>query len=335
LKLIKGLLFALLFFFASYWWFPSARERRRILEVFSVAITAVSCLGILDFIVPLGLAAPSVEGRATGVLGDPNVLAGYLAVSAIVPLYLARMPELSATRRVLHLSAYGLAAVTVVLTLSRGGWLAMVAGHAVFFALTDRRLLVMGVVGLVVAATIAYPLLPDMVRERIEATLRPGQVVYQGQWASRVEASAGQRVTLWRVGFEIFQESPLWGRGLESVRILSPQYGAKYGLVQHRPPHNLFVKIIAEMGLIGLTVFSWLALTVLLYGWRLWRSESEERGLGAVFMASGAAFATSNLFAIVAFKSAVAICIWILIGLVGRASAESVATTVDPGRSLS
>jgi O-antigen ligase len=327
LKLVKGLLSASLFFFTSYWWFPTSRERRILLEAFSLGIAVVSGVAILEVATPLGPGEAITGGRATGVFRDPNAFAGYLAAFSLVPLYLTRVREIAVWRRMLHLSVYGLAAVTILLTLSRGGWVAMVLGHAAFFALTDRRFLVLELVALLAAATIAYPLLPEKVQDRVTTTVTPGVHVYQGRLASRLQASAGERVTLWRVGLEIFGESPLWGRGLESVRILSPQYGAKYGLVRHRPPHNLFVKILAETGLIGLLVFSWLALTVLLYAWRLW---SEERALGALFVGTATAFAVSNVFAIVAFQSLVSVYIWMLIGLVGRAVETVDATRTEP-----
>jgi tetratricopeptide (TPR) repeat protein len=80
------------------------------------------------------------------------------------------------------------------------------------------------------------------------------------------------RFEIWANAFNVFLSSPIWGNGPYSMRIL---YAAEASL----PPgfyagnaHNTVLQILAELGVIGLALVSWLVLLVLRTFVRTWKS---------------------------------------------------------------
>ena len=125
------------------------------------------------------------------------------------------MRDLSVFRRVLHGATYVLAFVAVVFSLSRGNWVALIAAHAVFFLLVSRPLFLAMVATTALLATVAFPLLPDVVRERIAYTHDAGGPVAYSVGGG-LEMSAALRVVFARIGWDMFRESPIWGHGYGS-----------------------------------------------------------------------------------------------------------------------
>lgn len=67
--------------------------------------------------------------------------------------------------------------------------------------------------------------------------------------------SATERPILWQGAIDIFKENPIWGSGSGSFQFIYPQYQTK--LLSNAPhPHNLFLKLLSENGIIVFTIFS-------------------------------------------------------------------------------
>jgi len=293
----KSITFSCLFFFTTYWWFAQASDRRRLLEALSIGVFISSVAGLVDLV--LGITLQGGEGRATGLQHDPNGLACALGGTMLVSLYLALFArELPRLRRTFHLVTYALAFVAVVLSLSRGNYLALVAGHLVFFALLSRRVFFAALLALALVSTVAFPLLPTVVRERIESTVAGGSG-FNVAGGAQLEASTAYRVVFAQVGLDMFRTSPLWGRGLNFFYFNTPEFSAKYGVLDYRDAHNIVIKMAVEMGMFGLAALAWLVWAVFRCGRRLWRADSDEFRIGAVMLASGthlliASFSTNS-----------------------------------------
>ena len=175
-------------------------------------------------------------------------------------------------------------------------------------------------IGLLLALTVAFPLLPYSVRDRIEETFRIRNTVFQAAGASYFETSAATRIVFYRIGGDMFLDSPIWGHGLGSFNLLTPEYGARYGMLQHKDPHSLITKLGTEMGLLGLGVFVWIAVLVVQLGRRLWREDEDESTLGPLLLAIGMALLVGNLvstsFIHIHLISAF---FWLLFGMAARA----------------
>ncbi|MFI5314383.1 MAG: O-antigen ligase family protein [Myxococcota bacterium] len=322
-KFWKSVTFSALLFFATYWWFSQAADRQRMLEALSVGILISAVAGVADFV--LGINA-ATAGRAAGLQVDPNDMGEAIGSMMFVPLYLAtRGHELSRLRRLFHAGVYASAFLAMVLSLSRGNWVALVVAHAVYLLLVSRPLLFAGTASLLLLATIAFPLLPSVVRERIEGTFAVGAntQVYQVPYAVGLEGSAAIRIVFAKIGADMFMQSPLWGNGLNSFYFRTPEFGAKYGVLETKDPHNLAVKLAAESGLIGIGALTWLVWAVFRCGRRLWRADTREYGLGAVLLAAGTHVLIASLSADSFLSSKqVSAYFWILFALCARAYVE-------------
>ena len=295
-KMWKSGTFPVIFFFVAYWWFARERDRSRMLEAVAIGVLISSLAGLADLVFKI-TSQGGMLGRAGGLQIDPNALGCSLGGAMFVPMYLAAYArDVSRWRRVLYGVTYGLAFVTAVLSLSRGNYVAMIIAHVVFFALVSRTLLVATLAGLLLVSTVAYPLLPENVRDRIEVTFRTG-TGYRVAGAANVEASTGYRIVLTRIAVDMIEESPLWGHGMNFFYFHVPKYGPKYGTFEVKDTHNMVLRIGVESGLIGLAVVGWLGAAVLLCGYRLWRSNSRERYLGPVLIAGATHVFVSNLSA--------------------------------------
>lgn len=64
------------------------------------------------------------------------------------------------------------------------------------------------------------------------------------------EGDVGSRVNIWRGGIEVFADHPLMGTGIGSFRTSFESY---FGIWMS--PHNLFLSVMVDLGLIGLCLF--------------------------------------------------------------------------------
>ncbi len=329
-KIWKSMTFTALLFFSAYWWFSEADDRQRMLQALCVGLFVSSVAGILDF--AFAINPNSIEGRATGFVGDPNAMAESIGSMMFVPLYLwIRGREISGSWRVFAAATYGLAAVAMVVSLSRGNWIAFAAAHAVFFAMVNRRVLVGAVVAGALVLTIGFPFLPEVVRERITVTTKSDRVVYQVPLALNLESSTASRVVFARIGLDMFERSPIWGNGLHAFNFRTPEFGAKYGVLIQKDPHNLAVKMAADAGLIGLAVLGWVIWAVFRCGRRLWRSTSPEYLLGAVLLAAATHVLVANMSATsFLYAKQISAQFWILFALAARAYVERDAEQEEP-----
>ncbi len=289
----KSLVFTALLFFPLYLWFGDPRDRRRLLEGVSLGLGLVAVFGLADAV--LKLSASAEEGRALGLFGDPNAMGQCLAAFSLIQLHLFTRREIPTYRRGFHLFLYTLSFASVVLSLSRSAWLALVLGHGVWLLYVNRKVLLLSATALLLVLTIAFPLVPGLLRERIEATFTSGNIVFAAPGASGFEASAASRIVFYRIGGQMFLDSPIWGHGLASFKLLTPKYGARYGMLKYKDPHSLLIKLGAETGVLGLGVFLWLAVVVVRTGRSLWRASSDEGALGALLLAVGATLLVGNL----------------------------------------
>lgn len=294
-KAVKSRVFTCLLFFIVYWSARDASKRQDLLEGVSIGLLSVAAFAVGETF--FGVRSPGE--RAEGLFGNANYTGDVLGIFLIVPLYLVRAGEMSRTRRLFHLAIYGLCAVSLILTLTRAGWVAAFAGHAIWFLYERKQVAVVAAVTVLACATIAYPLVPSIVRDRIEGSFGTGSKNYRLDGALgkvKLEGSATTRLVLYSIGFDIWKDSPLWGHGLDTFRYLAKPYGAKYGLIGGKTPHSLPLKLATETGLVGIAGLVWIGMTLLFTGLRIWRRKDPERMLGPFLIAVSVSALTVNLF---------------------------------------
>ena len=182
----------------------------------------------------------SADSRASGIVIDPNLYAGYLVL--IIPLVMAVGLSIR-SRWALAASAVALVAFTVALiaTLSRSGWIGVLVATVVLAVLLPKRRWSLAAVG----AGIALALLAGGMLGPITSRLG-GQT--DGPIAMLIS-----RWGVWTAAVAMAVEHPLFGVGVANFINYYPDYsGHGFGL-DHA--HNIFLNMLAERGLIGLGAF--------------------------------------------------------------------------------
>ena len=288
-KAVKSRIFTALLFFAVYWWAREPDQRRKLLVGISLAVLAVGTAAIVDFV--------ASGGRASGLFENSNYSGAFLGIFSIVPVYLVRCASPSRASRAIHAAVYVVGAIGLILTQSRAAWLAAFLGHTVWLLYETRQLLVLSASALLLVSTIAYPLVPDLVRSRIEQTFAGSSTTYlAGAERLGLDGSSGSRIVMYRIGFDLWLESPIWGHGLDSFRYMAGPAGLRYGFLSGKTAHSLPLKLATETGIIGLIALLHLAIAVFAIGRRAIRTGEPDRKLGVLLIAVGCATGACNMF---------------------------------------
>jgi O-antigen ligase len=203
--------------------------------------------------------ATASEGRLQGGGGDPNYLA-----AGLVPAIAFASALLSTTRdpvaRWTLAITIGLLGVGLAATQSRGGLVAALVALAAALLIYRRRLVSLAVLAVLAIAVASWFATSPGAWDRVTTD-------YDGGGTGRTE--------LWDVGWQIFEEHPVTGIGLNNFRNESNRYVRRPGnlefveLIAERPQvvHNAYLQVLVEAGVIGLVLFLALLLACLRAAW--------------------------------------------------------------------
>ena len=305
LPVLRSHLFGALLFFVAAWSLRAWRDVATALTGVSVAIVLVGGLATVQHLTgaatDIGFITSTGElvTRATGGLGHPNQLGGFLVL--LLPFSVAAAVG-DRPRRLLHLAAVGLAVAGVYASFSRGALLGMLAMP--FLALRWRTVLLVAppvVVVLLVSA-------PALVQDR-----------FSGGDSENV---AG-RTDIWTAATAIWQERPLAGAGLASfpaayaeVALPGKQFLPDTRFVPPPHAHNLLLQLLSEQGLIGATAFAAVAGGVLVTARRLRSSPIRRHAVvGTAALASFVGLAVQGVFDVTLLENAATV-FWGMLGII-------------------
>jgi putative inorganic carbon (HCO3(-)) transporter len=187
--------------------------------------------------------------RLQGAVGEANELASVLVAGLVLAAGIAFAARRSPGTRLAALIAAGFCLAGVFLSLSRGGILALgvVLVIGIFVAGRHRSkaavvAMILAIVGFTYFTVIASP----AARERV----------------TTIEGGSG-RLDLWAIGWRMAEDKPLTGVGASNFEISSPRYLLQPGaivrddFVLDRPKqtHNIYLQMLAELGIPGLLLF--------------------------------------------------------------------------------
>ena len=239
----------------------------RVEKIVSVLVWVAALCGVLGLLETLRILPgefPRFDtrfNRAALGFGQPNGLGLFLAV--MIPLAAHRYGMArSRIGKVLHALAMGALVIGLVGTFSRGSLLAVLAGSGVFFLSRDWRL-----AGRIWLVTIVFVVVVDLgsggaLQDTVQRTF--------GDWVLE------QRAALMLAGVLMFLENPLIGVGPGGFAENLDRFGAQVSqLWDIQPtPHNAYVQMAAETGVVGLVAF------VAFLGVTLWALLQEVRQSG-------------------------------------------------------
>ena len=261
---------------ALYWWLvfhPSVTELDRVRG----AVTAQGLLqtGIVWY---QWLAAGHV--RPPGTFYNPNFLAAFLVVAILLLLGGAVFPPADGRRRagpvVLSLGSALLMGSALLLSGSRGGMLALIAGLAVLLAGRSLRLSLAGIAGSLRALFI----IPNPFTGRL-ADL------------TRLDVYAYSRIAIWKSSLRMALDHPWLGVGLGQFEYYSPRYAfpveahwSKFGRVAE-VAHSEYLQAGAELGLPGFAiVVATVAAVAFAALWKAGKTPAAVRGTTVTLLAA-------------------------------------------------
>jgi len=179
--------------------------------------------------------------RWVGVYSDPNHLAMNLVL--VIPIGVAFVAHKGThwLMRLLCLASVGLAAVAIVFSHSRGGFVGLTVAMGVWALREKRRMQAFVVGALFFLALVIFA--PKSFWQRNETVASYQQ-----------DVSAMGRVYAWNVASKISLDRPLLGVGVGGFRYAWPLYAppeSHEALVAH----NVFLDVIGELGFVGLLAF--------------------------------------------------------------------------------
>ncbi|MFJ3581393.1 O-antigen ligase family protein [Streptomyces sp. NPDC090127] len=250
---------------------------RRDFAVVAWALVALAlvqgAVGVTQYLTGTGASYQGEDVRAVGTFGPTDVMGMATVVSyGLVVVTGFALGSGRGRARTAALVCAGLLLLPLVLSFSRGAWIATVLAIAIQLVLSGLRragrvTLVAGALAVVLVGGLGVG--SAMVEERVASITRV---------AGAPDQSVTDRYTMWAAAGEMWRSDPLTGVGLKgfpayrdshaSLALSSGSDTAGAGAAFHRQPllspHNMYLLVLSEQGLVGLLalVGSWLALLV-------------------------------------------------------------------------
>ncbi len=197
--------------------------------------------------------------RVGGTVGSPNTAGGYLSMLLAPALSVLLIPRLQGWLKWLGFAAFASGVVALVLTFSRGAWIATAISLVIFgwFALRRGWLdvkipLALAAVGLLVG----LPFAPTIVTRLL----------------GNDQGAAAARLPLDLIAWRMILDHPLLGVGVNNYVLNMPDYVTPdLGQVWLYIAHNRYLLLWAEVGIGGFLAFLLFLLTTLRHGWEAWQ----------------------------------------------------------------
>jgi O-antigen ligase len=247
--------------------------------------------------------------RDFNVLNTPPVII-YNTANAVA-LYLVPLIALAAAvtlhwpsprERLAALGFLVIAVPSVLLSFSRGGYLAL-AAVALGLAVSHRRRLLLLAAGAVSAGLL---LLIPAIRHRVE-----GEIDLNSPNNTLVG-----RFHLWSAALQMLRDHPIFGAGLSGfAKVLGPYWNPTH-TDRFTYPHNIVLNFWTETGLLGVVAFGWIMAAGFIRSWRGWHQAAPEWKaiqLG-VFLALVAVI-VHGLVDVPYWKNDLSLEFWVLLGL--------------------
>ncbi len=233
-------------------------SKRRIRAIIWVIALSFAFYGIKGGIWGLITRDARIIRGPGGLLLDNNDFSLAMVMNLPFLHYLAFTEESKRVKRFLRV-AFGLTVITIALTGSRGGFLAMSAAVGAIVLKSRSRML--AIVSAVVAALLILPFIPHEYWERI------GTI----STAAHTDASAIGRLRAWYVAWQMIQRHPIFGVGFQNFLYEYDKYDPGLNESIPRVAHNSYFQIWAESGTFAYLFFMSSILSTILLMRRLQR----------------------------------------------------------------
>jgi len=250
-RLVDLYLFTFVALYAPY----SDEEALYVAKLFLWLIIIANFISIIDtYNIPnLGIIPQRADFRSPGPIGEPNQYA------ALLSLFIPWLVSLCFVSRGFLKVIYSLSALSIFLglflTASRGGLLATIIGLTILFFLWRHSLRLPHIIATITLILILI----------ISAFFMLGKSL-QKSFISRLNFHSHDlnelshsRISIWDAGIREWFKSPFVGRGWDSFKMLTSKH-----FVHALASHNTYLRYLTELGIIGLLLYLWLLIQVMI-----------------------------------------------------------------------
>ena len=208
------------------------------------------------------------EPRAFGFSHTPTFYGSFMLIQFPLMIFIARLDFLPSIWRGLAIFGAGLSLVCLVLSMTRGAWLAFVAVALILILLEKkyRRVAAKICAGLAIVfvlVALTSPKIQDRLSTLVNANFQ----------------SNTERVLMWKSSLEIFKDYPIFGVGQKMFveayngQYISDEAKERPGIIGrgHTQPHNNLLHRVSEGGVVGLAAF------IGLYAYFFWKFYTQFR----------------------------------------------------------
>lgn len=219
---------------------------------------------ISRYVVKMATAIGLAVLRSSATFENPIRLACFLMVGIVIAFGMLFFKKQNPLIRLALILSIIITSAGLLSTFSRGGWLSTFVAVMVIIALHKKWSYYLFFIGImiltIIILSIKMPQLWEVVFDRFVTIFAPSG-----------EESSSSRISLIKSGIWMWQDHPLLGVGLRGF----PRYYYDYYdpnmpriLYYVNESHTIQIGILAEEGLIGLVVATWLFITVFFHGLR-------------------------------------------------------------------
>jgi O-antigen ligase len=300
-----SLLPSLLIYYLINWRFSGLSHIRILYAAFTILALCLS-IGLVVTALANSGGNPLVwiEKFPSPIIVVPNDL---ILLAVIFPFTLCFLRKDARTAFILiAVASLAVSVIAIIAFQSRGAIIALVAGALVYLWLTSRRLSIILVaailfLALITDAVMGFPLLSKF-----------------GQFSDA-------RIPLWIAAWGMFVDAPILGFGPHTYGLFYQSYLEtarlpEFSVVEPRftPwPHNLYLEVLAEQGLIGLTILMLLLAAALNRAWKLVQARSHDtRRYGIAALASLLVICLAGLYELTFLRLWLPIILFSILGVI-------------------
>ena len=191
--------------------------------------------------------------RASGTYGDPNVTASFLFVGLILTVAVLLYSKEKFLSKTFLIVGLLIPLAGIILTFSRSGWISLTVGiiTLLFFQKSKKKIFYsFALFFIVLLVLILFTPYSGYITNR-----------FLSMFDIIKDPSIHVRIQMAESGWQMFLQSPIWGLGYRSYPIYYDyfrQSEVPQIVLNVKESHTLFITLLAETGVIGLTmVFLW------------------------------------------------------------------------------
>lgn len=259
MEMVKNVVVAM-YFFTAFMFVKNERDFKVSLAAISFSSIPVMIMGFMSYVYFLLGKDFFIDIYKTGTLrffgsfGDPNLCAFYF----ILVFFISILNYRTFRNKLLRFSMLGisiLSLIVIILTMSRGGWLAFVGAVVVFILINIKNLKKESLIVFISIIIIAYTFIGlDYYFKQGRITIN---IISRIQDSLITDVDDIDRVQLMKAAFSMGNDNFLFGVGKGSFPLNSYKYLSKDNIQYKRQniPHNTILGFYAQQGIVGVLIF--------------------------------------------------------------------------------